>query len=116
MAKVRVLEVTDSSARVQIEFHTQSGKHKKLTRTIALREATKGTYRGEVILKDQVTGKFIWDYTRFAMPCFISNITMAPNGMPKRYVNSPICEAVVIAMRAIEVRVAELAKEGEEVA
>jgi hypothetical protein len=110
MAKIKVLEVSDSSARVQVEFHTQSGKHKKLTRTIALREATNGTYRGEVILKDAVTGKFIWDYSRFALPVFISNVVMAPNGMPRRYVNSPINEAIVIAMRAIEARVAEEAE------
>jgi hypothetical protein len=110
MAKIKVLEVSDSSARVQVEFHTVSGKHKKLVRTIALREAAKGTYRGEVLLKDQVTGKFIWDYSRFALPVFISNITTANNGMPRRYVNSPINEAIVIAMRAIEARVAEEAE------
>jgi hypothetical protein len=113
MAKVKVFEVSDSHARVQIEFHTQSGKHKKLVRTVALREAQGGVYRGEVLLKDQATGKFIWNYTRFALPVFISNVVMAPNGMPRRYVNSPINEAIVIAMRAIEARVAELAEEGE---
>lgn len=112
MAKVKVLEVGDSHARVQIEFHTVSGKRKKLVRTIALREAQGGVYRGEVLLKDGVTGRFIWDWSRFAMPVFISDIVTAKNGMPKRYVNSPINEAIVIAMRAIEARVekeAELA-------
>lgn len=113
MAKVKILEVSDSHAKVQIEFHTQGGKHKKLTRTIVLKEAVKGTYRGEVVLKDSPTGKFIWDYSRFALPVFISNVVMAPSGMPKRYVNSPICEAIVIAMRAIEARVAEEAEIGD---
>ena len=112
MAKVKVLEAGDSFAKVQMEFHTFSGKHKKLVRTIILKEAVKGIYRGEVLLKDSPTGKFIWNYGRFALPVFISNVVIAPSGMPRRYVNSPICEAIVIAMRAIETRVAEEAKIG----
>ena len=113
MAKIKVLEVSGSAAKVQVEFHTVSGKHKKLVRTIVLNEATRGVYRGEVVLKDSPTGKFIWEYGRFALPVFISGIVNTPNGIPRRYVNSPINEAIVIAMRAIEARVAEETKIGD---
>lgn len=113
MTKVKVLEVGDSSARVLVDFYTASGKHKQLTRTIVLKEAQSGIYRGEVLLKDSPTGKFVWDWSRFAMPVFISNIVTAKNGMPRRYVNNPINTAIVIAMRAIEARVAELAEVAE---
>ena len=113
MTKVRVLEVGDSSARVLIDFYLPSGKRKQLTRTIALREAQGGVYRGEVLLKDNVTGKFIWDWSRFAMPVFISNICKAKNGLPRRYVNNPINTAIAIAMRAIEGRVEQEAEMAE---